>query len=91
METMHRKQARPRTAQPIFGASAVVFGWPPGAMVQCGPKDSALTCHMRSFLTVLDTVAAFLVILLALVVLFAVYAYRSKPDKLVPQKDRPDD
>lgn len=60
-------------------------------LLDCEPKDSLLVCQLRSLLAVLHTVAIILGFLLAVAILFAVRAYRSKPRNTLPHKEsKPD-
>ena len=48
----------------------------------CRPSDSDLVCRLRSVLTLLDTVAWVLGVLLAAAVLTAIRAHKRKADRL---------
>lgn len=51
----------------------------------CRPTDSAFVCRLRSVLTLLQTAAGILALLLIVAVLAAVRAYRRKPRIIAPE------
>lgn len=54
-------------------------------LTTCQAGDSAFLCHLRSFLTLLDTAAWGLGSLLVIAIVLAVRAYRRKGRKLSPE------